>query len=461
MAESKRAGVGSFAEMGSSAGVAGRLYPWQLVLLVILYILLAAGYSAVTPAATSVQHNPDENAHMQYVQTLASGHLPVFTDVAHGYENHQPPLYYALCAPVYLATHGQGEASATRACRWVSLLLGIFLILVTYRCILTLTPEQPNLALGTAAFVGLLPSNVALSASVTNDALTTLVIAVALWLLVSLVLTIQSGQDTAAVSRLALWLGLALGVGVWTKTLTLSLFLTTLVTFLLLARGGPELARRCARPAIIALGLGLLLGAPWLLRNTLLYGDPLAQHLLLVTLNNGESNTTMEVMVVIFHGVGGYFAKVAQWAFASFWGGFDSMTLFWDQNPQTSRPNFSHSPMPTYLCLLALCLISTVGLFVGRRRLMWDAGQRMALASLMAQIVFTVIAFLNYNVHFFQAQGRYLYPALLPLAFFFVLGFRALLPPPGWFPAFVGLLAAGLVALNIYTLFGLLLPRFS
>ena len=42
---------------------------------------------------------------MQYVQTLASGHLPVFTDVMHGYENHQPPLYYALAVPVYLAAH--------------------------------------------------------------------------------------------------------------------------------------------------------------------------------------------------------------------------------------------------------------------------------------------------------------------------------------------------------------------
>ncbi len=81
--------------------------------------------------------------------------------------------------------------------------------------------------------------------------------------------------------------------------------------------------------------------------------------------------------------------------------------------------------------------------------------------ALAAQIVFAGIAFLNYNVHFFQAQGRYLYPALLPLAFFFVLGWRGLLPRRIWFPAFVGLMTAGLTALNLYTLFGLLLPRFA
>ncbi len=91
---------------------------------------------------------------------------------------------------------GRATPAATRAVRWVSILLGALLILVTYRCILTLVPEEPMLALGTAAFVGLLPSNVALSASVTNDSLTTLVIAVALWLLVRLVLVIKSGEDS-------------------------------------------------------------------------------------------------------------------------------------------------------------------------------------------------------------------------------------------------------------------------
>ena len=71
------------------------------------------------------------------------------------------------------------------------------------------------------------------------------------------------------------------------------------------------------------------------------------------------------------------------------------------------------------------------------------------------------VVFLRFILTFFQAQGRYFYPALLPFAFFFVLGWRGLLPRPGWFPVFVGLLATGLVALNLYTLFGLLLPRFA
>ena len=429
-----------------------------LSFLLLTYLLLAFGYSAVTPAATVDQHNPDENAHVQYVATLASGHLPVFTDAAHGYENHQPPLYYALCAPVYLAAHGHGDSAATRAMRWVSILLGALLILVTYRCIRSLFPEEPALALGAAAFVGLLPGNVALSASVTNDSLTTLVIAAALWQLVRLVITMETDIPPAVRRRQALWLGLTLGVGVWTKTLTLSLFPTVLISFLWLARSDRVSGAIAAQAAGLAVGLGLLLGAPWLGRNTLLYGDPLAQNLLLNKLNNGESNVTLDVMAYIFGGIGPYFAKVAQWGFASFWGGFDSMRLFWDMDPHKAHPNFGHGPTPTYLALLAVSAVSAIGLFVPRPGS--DAWRQPALLALAAQVVFTGILFLNYNLHFFQAQGRYVYPALLPLAFFFVWGWRRLLPPRA-FPVFVGLMTAGLLGLNVYTIFGLLMPRFS
>ena len=429
-----------------------------LSLLVLTYLLLAFGYSAVTPAATADQHNPDENAHVQYVATLTSGRLPVFTDIAHGYENHQPPLYYALCVPVYLAAHGHGDAAATRAMRWVSILLGALLVFVSFATVRRLFPERPALALGTAAFVGLLPGNVALCASVTNDSLTTLVIAVALWQLVGLVTTLGPDVPVAVWRRQALLLGVTLGVGIWTKTLTLSLFPTVLVAFLWLARSGRASGAVAAQAAGLAVGLGLLLGAPWLGRNTLLYGDPLAQNLLLNKLNNGESNVTLDVMAYVFGGIGPYFAKVAQWGFASFWGGFDSMRLFWDMNPHKPHPNFKHGPTPTYLALLAVSAVSAVGLF-GRRSGL-EAARQPALLALAAQVVFTGILFLNYNLHFFQAQGRYVYPALLPLAFFFVWGWSRLLPPRP-FPVFVGLMTAGLLGLNVYTIFGLLLPRFS
>ena len=222
-----------------------------LPLLILVYFALAVGYSIVTPAATADQHNPDENAHMEYIAKMASGHLPVFTDPQHGYEFHQPPLYYALCVPLYLATRGHGEAVATKAVRSVSLLLGGLLIWVTFLAIAALVPEKPLLALATSVVVGLLPSNLAVSASVTNDSLTTLICAAALWQLIRLVRQFEDSSLPGDWRRQAIWLGITLGVGVWTKSLTLSLFPTVLIAFLRLKTlGAWPLGSAPMRPTI-------------------------------------------------------------------------------------------------------------------------------------------------------------------------------------------------------------------
>ena len=442
-----------------------RLTHWLLAALVLVYLLLAGAYSAVTPAATPEQHNPDENAHMQYVQTLATGHLPVFTDVMHGYENHQPPLYYALAVPVYLAAHGHGELVATRAVRWVSILLGALLLLAAFVCVRMLFPGEPWLALGTATAVGLLPGSVALSASVTNDSLTNLVMAVGLALLAKLVLATEASER----NKWALWLGLTLGVGIWTKTSTLLLFPTVLLTCYLLASRNLTTGAQAARAAGVACGLGALIGLPWLGRNQLLYHDPLAQHIFVSAFS---STAQADIITRALYGgsILSYLGGVAQWTFASFWGGFDSMLSFWGQDPQAHlHPNergaysfLAHSPPLPYTLLALLCLAAALGLFraVGRRAAMTPA-QNVLLAAFTVLIALMGFVFLRFILTFFQAQGRYWYPALLPLALFFVLGLRGLLPRPAWFPALVGVLAAGLLALNLYTLFGLLLPRFS
>ena len=442
-----------------------RLTRGLLTGLVLAYLLLAVGYGMVTPAATPEQHNPDENAHMQYVQTLASGHLPVFTDAMHGYENHQPPLYYALAAPFYRAAKGQGEATATRAVRAVSIVLGALLILASFWCVRTAFPDQPWLALGTSAAVGLLPGNVAVSASVTNDALTNLVLAAGLGLLAKLVMVTEPSDR----NRWALWLGAALGLGIWTKASALLLFPTVLLACYLLAARNLTTGAQAARVAGIACGLGAFIGLPWLLRNQILYGDPLAQHIFVSAFS---STAQADVITRALYGgsILSYLGGVAQWTFASFWGGFDSLLIFWGQDPRAhlhadERGAYSflaHPPPPPYALLAFLCLAAALGLFRGLgRRAALTPPQNILLAAFAVLTALTGVVFLRFILTFFQAQGRYWYPALLPLTFFFVLGWRGLLPRPAWFPAFVGLLAAGLVALNLYTLLCLLLPRFS
>lgn len=432
--------------------------------LVLVYLLLAGAYCAITPAGTPEQHNPDENAHMQYVQTIASGHLPVFTDAMHGYENHQPPLYYALAAPVYLAARGAGEAAAMRAVRAVSLLLGALLILATYKCIRVAFPEDPWLALGTAVAAGLLPGNVALSASVTNDTLTNLVLVVGLGLTAKVVTAAEPEER----QRWALRLGVTLGAGILTKTSTLLLFPVVLLACYLLASRGLATGAQAGRAAV-ACGLGALIGLPWLGRNQYLYHDPLAQHIFVSAFS---STAQADIIARALYGgsIFRYLGGVAQWTFASFWGGFDSLLLFWGQDPRAhlhagergAMSFLAHPPPFPYTLLALLCLAAAGGLSraLGRRAALTPP-QKVLLAAFAVLTALTGFVFLRFILTFFQAQGRYWYPALLPLAFFFVLGLRGLLPRPAWFPTLVGLLAVGLVTLNLYTLFALLLPRFS
>ena len=432
--------------------------------LIVLYLLFAVAYNLITPAATPIQHNPDENAHLIYVQTVASGHLPVFTDVMHGYENHQPPLYYVLCVPVYLAAHGLGASAAAHAVRVVSILLGALLIFASYRCIRLAFPEQPWAALGTAACVGLLPGNVALSASVTNDALINLLAAICLCLLAAWV-----GKPGAG-DRQAIWLGLVLGAGIWTKTTALVLFPTVLLACYLTARNRQTSPAGAGRMAGVACGLGFVIGLPWLLRNQLLYGDPLAQHIFVSAFS---STAQADVITRALYGgsIANYLGGVAQWTFASFWGSFDSMLLFWGQNPHAHLdPNargayaFLTHPLPPIYDLLAVsCALATVGLFrmACERRNQAPTSQSALLVVFTVLIALVGLVFLRFILTFFQAQGRYWYPALLPLAFFYVVGWQNLLPRKTLFPAFVCLLSAGLLALNVYTLVDLLMPRFS
>lgn len=433
--------------------------------LIAVYFLLAGAYCAVTPAATAEQHNPDENAHMEYVKTLASGHLPVFTDVLHGYENHQPPLYYALAVPVYLAARGRGEPTATRAVRGVSILLGGLLIFVAYGCIRTAFLEGPWLAFGAAAFVALLPGNVALTASVTNDVLTNLVTAIGLWLLAKIVTATEAEHR----KRFAVWLGITLGIGIWTKTSTLILFPTALLVCYLLAARQLTSPAMAARTAWVSCGVGFLIGLPWLLRNQVLYGDPLAQHIFTSAFSN-----TAQAYIIMAGVYGGsfthYLVDVAWWTFASFWGGFDSLLIFWGQNPHahphSNAPGayafLTYPPPFVYGIFALLSLIPILGTVLPADRTETvPVSQNILRTAFAFFIALAVVVFLRFILTFFQTQGRYLYPALVPLAFFFVCGWLRLLPRPAWKAAFVVAMTIGLVALNLYTVFGVLMPRFA
>jgi uncharacterized membrane protein SirB2 len=405
--------------------------PARMVMIVLsfLFLFLTAGYNHTTPYESPAQTerfdggqtNPDEHGHMAYITELAHGHLPVFRVGGQDYEAHQPPLYYLLCEPLYLIARHSGEAGAATAVRWVSVLLGLALAWVVFFLIADLFPERPWIAVCSAGFVGLLPMNMSLCASVTNDTLTNLIVALGLWQIVRVAKGICRRPHSALI------LGAILGLGIWTKTSTLVLFPAVLVAYWLLARAGVMSSSDAIKRALIACSFGLLIGLPWLIRNTQLYGDPLARHIFVSAFQNTAKTA---VMIHVFGSLPSYISGVAQWTFASFWGVFDSMNWFWGRDPQDygNQGFFLHPPPVIYSLLAVVSVISLIGLLRYFKKEPPEPSQNAALGAFLTLIVMTLLAFVAFNITFFQAQGRYLYTALAPMAFFFVVGLQALAP---------------------------------
>ena len=421
-----------------------------LAALLLAYLLLAAAFAALTPA----WQNPDEPAHYNYAAQVArAGCCPVIEpgdwDSAYldelkaarfaperlaqldtiQYEDHQPPLYYLLAAPVHQISGG-----SLLALRLFSALLGAGVVICAYLTARAMLPERLAVALGAAALVAFLPQHLAMMASANNDALAGLLIGVGLLLAV---LHVKG-------ARVPAWaLGLAAGLIFITKASGYPTAAVLLLALVLRHRRGalPHMAAFL----IPALGLGAL----WWLRNLGVYGFPdflgLAAHDRVVI---GQPRTADAVAAV---GLGQHLLSGLQTTFNSFWGQFGWMAL----------------PLPGWMYRLFQAAIAAglVGLAAGRfalPRSQPPPGQRQAWLLLGLTLALALLAFVYYNTEFVQFQGRYLYPALIPFALLLALGVdnlgRWLLPhfaPARWLaPALFALLAP----LNAYLLVFVIRP---
>lgn len=421
-----------------------------LAALLLAYLALAAAFAALTPA----WQNPDEPAHYNYAAQVASaGCCPVIEPgdwssayldelkaarfaperlarlASIQYEDHQPPLYYLLAAPVYQLSGG-----SLLALRLFSALLGAGVVLCAYLVARAMLPQRPAVALGTAALVAFTPQHLAMLAAANNDALAELLIGGSLLLMVLYV----KG------ARVPAWaLGVAAGLLFITKASGYPAAALLLLAVLLRHR-------RAALPHIAAFLIpALALGALWWLRNLGVYGFPdflgLAAHDRVVV---GQPRTAEALAAV---GLGQHLYSGLQTTFNSFWGQFGWMAL----------------PLQgwMYLFFQALTAAGLAGLAAGWWALPRSAppsGQRQAWLLLALTLALALLAYGYYNTEFIQFQGRYLYPALIPFALLLALGLdnlgRWLLPrfaPARWLaPALLALLAP----LNAYLLVFVIRP---
>lgn len=439
---------------------------WPLLLILAGYLLVGGLYAAQVPNWQA----PDEPAHYNYVRQLANGRFPIIThgdydqtylDEIRGarfapeysveeieYEDWQPPLYYLLLTPVFLLTDG-----ALLALRLASVLLGLGVVCLAYATARLLFPEAQWVAWSTAVFVAFIPQHVSILASVNNDSLSELLIALLLYLTLRWV-TRNSIRSLGNDRRWLILLGLVLGLGFLTKA-TVYLMAPVLAVVLLWQYWGTW--QRLFQAGVLLFTPAFMLGAIWWVRNIAVYGglDILgkAAHDAVVV---GQPRT---IDWIANYGLDGTIQRFFQTTFNSFWGQFGWMAVPMNQ------------PRAIYILLLVLVVTAVLGLILYRFTVSQVPVQfRSRLPVLILWLVFllTLAIHVGYNFTFVQHQGRYLFPALIPISLGFSLGLGTWLllvekPFRRERPFLVNLLpltvGIAFVLLDIFALFRFILPN--
>jgi 4-amino-4-deoxy-L-arabinose transferase-like glycosyltransferase len=402
----------------------------RFVLALILGIYLALG--ALFAANTPPWQAPDEPAHYNYVRYLVEqGRFPVLHmgDYPHAYleeiknrhfppdlsidpiryEFHQPPLYYALAAPIYSLTDGDPYAL-----RLFSVALGAGIVLLAYAVARRVAPARPALALGAAAFVAFLPQHLATVAQIGNDVLAELLYAAVLFVLVGWLPQPAKNHGHAEKRRWGNILGLGLLLGLILITKTTAYVAVPLAGGALVWRWRRE---RAEIKHILLEGLAIaapaaLIALPWYARDVAVYGWPdflgLQRHDQIV------AGQLRAADFVAQQGWPAYWLRAVRDTFRSFWGQFGWMGVVLDTR--------------VYFVLLLLSGVALGGLILRAIR----RGRRCpspALILLGSSVLLTLLVYAWYNTQFLQHQGRYLFTALIPIAIFFSLGWEGALRP--------------------------------
>lgn len=378
---------------------------------------------------------PDEGSHWQYIRHLHDTHrLPVYGPSF--LEANSPPLYYALLAPLgqagpepphlaWLGLDGQLVLPAPpryflnagddlsrywnlRRARILTAALAALAVLFTFLAGREATGRATT-GLLAAALVAFLPQFTFRGMNISNDALVTTLGAASLYWILRIARRGFTWRD-GVLATLAM-------TGAFLSKIN-AVFMPVVLTLVLL-REPVAWSVRVRRLGVLA--LAALLAAPWLIRNHLLYGDPLASQVMLSAVDFlvAQKPITSPYFYTTFPRMLGQ----------SFVGVFGWLNLF--------------LPAWAYLAYLALGGGAAAGWLLHPPR---GRGDRTAFMALAAFVLLGLAMVIRINLDFNQPQGRYLFPALAAIAILTAAGLERL---PRWSPRIAGMLAATLLAANL------------
>ena len=436
------------------------------VTILLAYLIAGALFAVNTPPWQA----PDEPAHYNYIRQVAETgccprielgdwqgdyqqqlttvkFAPEFLDRIDTiqYEDHHPPLYYLLASPVYKLSKGD-----LTALRLFSVLLGALTVVLSFSIGRRVFPRQPQIALGTMALVAFLPQHLAIMSAVNNDALAEAIVALGLFWIVRHL----QGDD------LPIWqMGIIAGLALLCKITIYFVAPLFALAIVLQCRRKSEPVVIVARELAVFALVALVIGGGWWLRNVSVYGFPdflgLGAHDAVVVDQLRSADYIQQ------QGFARYLSQMLSVTFKSFWAQFGWMAL----------PLDAVLGGWVYRGFAILSLAGLSGLLVtrgfGRRVSTGEARavERQIFLVFAAAVLLVALAYIYYNIEFVQWQGRYLFPALIPIACALVYGLeywrQRLLSrweASRWFTVLAMLC---MVALDVYLLFRVIVPNLA
>ncbi|MFM9874075.1 MAG: ArnT family glycosyltransferase [Fimbriimonadaceae bacterium] len=413
--------------------------PGALYLILVTFLILTGVYNSLTPYRESgvlryqrmadpvtgqmVPQSandigaPDERQHANYIAHLTEGKgFPVLkvgdSEAYENYQSHQPPLYYILAAGWSKITGAEpADPGSGFRLRFLNSVIGLAGLLGIYFAGIWGLQRQ-DIALAATAFAALLPMNVALHAAISNDPL---LYALVTWVFALAVKGLQQGWSL----KLALIIGAITGLAILTKTTGL-VCIPVIATALLMRDPDPE--RRPKNAAFIwaaALGTGILIALPWLLRNKGLYGDFFAVSVFNAAFTGSPQASTF---IEMFGGQGYWLNMVLWWTARSFIGAFGYMDIFLFDSMRTAQAGSLYSAI--FLITGGIAFFGQIGF----REIKAEADDQALPQPKRFQILhlvlltFTTLLFIRFNLQYFQGQARYLFPAMVSFAYLFAFG---------------------------------------
>ncbi|RYG49275.1 DUF2142 domain-containing protein, partial [bacterium] len=279
----------------------------------------------------------------------------------------------------------------------------------------------------------LVPMHLALSGAVSNDPL---LICLCTWTLAWLALSVREGWTLAR----ALAVGVLVGLALLTKTTALALLPAVLIAVIV--------RRPNAKAVLVATAAILVLALPWMIRNQSLYGDPFAikefnraftqsaqkEYMVTQVIPRAQPDADPEMA---------YWKDwVGFWSARSFVGVFGYMDIWMTQNGRLSGKLDDNR-------LYWVAFLVLGGALAAGLRGFGDPKARGGLAVFTVFGLVILALFIQFNRQYFQAQGRYVYPALAVWATGIGLGLSAWKKRP---MAGVALLVLLLVGIDAFAL---------